>query len=98
MKEHGAEEGEWVVLDDLDPAGGGGDAVGQETMAQQGVDEGAFARVEFAHHHHHEQLFQLPCCRCHYLHLLYPCPCRCQHPWQLPKKRPFLCPKLLLPP
>jgi hypothetical protein len=47
------------VLEQADPGGGGGHALLQHALAEQGVDERALARVELADHHEEEQLVEL---------------------------------------
>ena len=46
-------------LEDRDLVGGGQDALCQEALAQEGVDDRGFAAVELPHHHHQEGLIQL---------------------------------------
>ena len=47
-----------AVLEQVDVGGGGGDPLFEELLAEQGVDEGAFAGVELAGHHQQEQLVE----------------------------------------
>jgi len=42
-----------------DAGGGGGDAFGQHLFAQHGVDQGAFAGVEFANDHDQKEFVEL---------------------------------------
>ena len=47
------------VAQHLNLSGRGGDTFGQHPLAQQGVDEGGLAGVEFSNHHQQEELLKL---------------------------------------